>query len=622
MSHGSTLPHTSLPLWQFIGLLVIFSILIGSPIFVCFVYHRRKERDRLEDVSRRACARRLRGEYVIAGADYYLVPFPRDISRAPVGNSRVTTPRREVSGSDVPLLVLKDSGGDGGDISRGRVRGRFDGEEREEEEGVMKNFAERAGTVSSPAYPRTVHGVGGNAGRARGRGNYGTLGYVMHSTYTAAQRAYRGRRNQMGRLNMGFWTGLVQQITPWGLKGGGVGGKLEAIDEESVGSSRFRGSSNVDIVSNSTGVLYKGPSGIAGSAGTLESESSGYMSKGTPPTFEKVDSREPYNPSLARSLTRRLLKFGFDQVRDGVISPHPQQKRNANGSEEDEDEEAGRGRQVSGVWKKGGELKKRALERKKLDGGGNRLFSFQKKKADDGDNDEGEEDDRGGDTEEIISQEDLAKTSIRDFAHAFNKDIVGGEEGDYDDDDGISPTGTIRIHHIDDEEDPQSIILPDEKEVTVNASSPSSAFENIDLDPSPASPNVTDTTKENVHTITTIDVSPSSITTQIEISTPPPAGATLRGRKTLRDRSSVPRSQRMRMTRNTPKNTLGRTSLQGTSSYASSSRSSRSVDSIEEYALHADDVAIIHGEIEEDLGVDAGEVALEGGTKQALGKDY
>ncbi|KAK6534967.1 hypothetical protein TWF281_006267 [Arthrobotrys megalospora] len=561
MTAEQVLGHTSMPLWQFVGLLVIFSILIGSPIFVCFVYHRRKERDRINDELRRMKAHATRPGYSIDGRDYYMVPFPsRDIKRAP--SSRVGTPRREVSGgSTVPLLVINTPAGSrvsSRNVSplQGRI-GSFSSSSasaavviagpssvsQEQREAVLNvNFAERTGTASSLAYPKTVHrgtphpGTTGAGGR-NAAGNYGTLGHVMHSTYTAAQRAYRGRH----RLN--FWSGWM--LPPWG---GRNQQRLEAIDEESVGSSRFsrggnRGmrhgadgvgdgatattatssSSNVDITRVTRGGVV-----AAGSVGTLETETSGYSMRGTPPTFEKVDSREPYNPSMARSLTRRLLKFGFDQLRDGVTTPE----------KEDQDDEDGKsgGRQASGVWKKGFELKKRALERKKLETG-NRLFSFQKKKG----QDDGEEEEEGEETD--IDPEDLAKTSIRDFAHAFNQDIVGGEDG------VVSATGTIRIHRIDDEED-QSIILSEDTTTTSTSSSPDTAtFDDIDLD-QPSSPNPI--TNENVPTNT-------ASTTQIEISTP---AGTLRGRKSLRDRSSVPGTQKMRMTRNTPKNTLGRAALQ------------------------------------------------------------
>ncbi|KAK6521830.1 hypothetical protein TWF506_002034 [Arthrobotrys conoides] len=621
--------HTHMPLWQFIGLLIIFSILIGSPAFVCFVWHRRKERDRLEDVNRRALAQKHRPEFVIDGRDYYLLPFPhRDIKRRP-STSRGETPRRDASGgSTVPLLVLNGrtpGGSRNASPMMERINGpsSFDGTSLAatsiEQEAVLNaNFAERTGTVTSVAYPQTAHRGSRSDNRGRGgTGNYGTLGHVMHSTYTAAQRAYRGRH----RLN--FWSGLIQQV-PW-VKD--RGGRLEAIDEESVGSSRFsRGdnqkggnrrttatntvvttsgaSSNVDVnFMTARGSVYRGV--IVGSAGTLGTESSGYsMNRGTPPTFEKVDSREPYNPNMARSLTRRLLKFGFDQARDGVLTA----ERRERGCEEGdtEDEEDGRGRQMSGVWKKGIELKKRALERKKLETG-NRLFSFQKKKAgddwgDEGDIDEGEE----GAEEDEAGPDDLTKTSIRDFAHAFKKDIVGSSN-DYED---ISPTGTVRIHHIDEEDDDQqSIILSEDRGATISsplspeAASPSRpAFDDVDFDSPPI-------TNENAPTTIIINAASSSATTQIEISTPSPG--TLRGRKTLRDTSSVPETQKMRMTRNTPKNTLGRAALVQASNSPEGLTGEDTLDQI-------------HIGIEVNMeGTDAGETIMhvEDSAKEALEKN-
>ncbi|KAF3087829.1 hypothetical protein TWF102_007349 [Orbilia oligospora] len=592
--------HSHMPLWQFIGLLIIFSILIGSPAFVCFVYHRRKERDRLQDVNRRALAQKHRPEFVIDGRDYYLLPFPhKDIKRRP-STSRGETPRQESSGgSTVPLLVLNGRTTEGSG-SASPVMGRihrpsnlgFDGASMAvsmEQEAVLNaNFAERTGTVTSVAYPQTAHRGSRSDSRGRGgTGNYGTLGNMMHSTYTAAQRAYRGRH----RLN--FWSGLMQQV-PW-VKD--RGGRLEAIDEESVGSSRFlRGdnqkggnkrttatttaittsgaSSNVDVnIMTARGSVYRGVI-VGQSTGTLNTESSAYtMSRGTPPTFEKVNSREPYNPNMARSLTRRLLKFGFDQVRDGVGNPE-RSERGGEYERGEEDEEDGKGRQISGVWKKGVELKKRALERKKLETG-NRLFSFQKKKVGDDWGDEEDEGQEGGDShaeEGGTSPDDLAKTSIRDFAHAFKKDIVGSSN-DYEE---FSPTGTVRIHHIDDDdddagEDQQSTILTEDKEAIISSltspeatspppsSSSSPTFDDVAVDSSPI-------TNENVPTIT-INTTSSSTTTQIEISTP--TMGTLRGRKTLRDKSSVPGTQKMRMARNTPKNTLGRSSLQAPNSFES-----------------------------------------------------
>ncbi|KAF3310984.1 hypothetical protein TWF173_008991 [Orbilia oligospora] len=448
-----------------------------------------------------------------------------------------------------------------------------------EQEAVLNaNFAERTGTVTSVAYPQTAHRGSRSDNRGRGgTGNYGTLGNVMHSTYTAAQRAYRGRH----RLN--FWSGLMQQV-PW-VKD--RGGRLEAIDEESVGSSRFsRGdnqkggnkrttatttaittsgaSSNVDVnIMTARGSVYRGV--IVGSTGTLNTESSAYtMSRGTPPTFEKVDSREPYNPNMARSLTRRLLKFGFDQVRDGVGNP----------------ERSERG--VGDDW------------------------------GDEEDIDEGQE---GGDShaeEGGTSPDDLAKTSIRDFAHAFKKDIVGSSN-DYEE---FSPTGTVRIHHIDDDddddagEDQQSTILSEDKEAIISSltspeatssssSTSSPTFDDVAVDSSPI-------TNENVPTIT-INTTSSSTTTQIEISTPPMG--TLRGRKTLRDKGSVPGTQKMRMARNTPKNTLGRSSLQAPNSFES---------------LPSEDTTDRVVGIKVDIEVtDGGEIIMlaEDSTKEDLGKN-
>ncbi|KAK6362296.1 hypothetical protein TWF730_005992 [Orbilia blumenaviensis] len=556
--------HTHMPLWQFVGLLIMFSILLGSPIFICFAYHRRKERARLDDVDRRASAQKSWPEYVTSGRDYYILPFPaKDMRRPP---NRVSTPRREVSGnSTVPLLFLEPGGNRSRNISpmQGRAidttddavgaAGPSNYHERrlavslhDQREAVLNaNFAERTGTVTSVAYPQTAH-------RVPRTGGYGTLGHVMHSTYNAAQRAYRGRH----RLN--FWSGWV----PWGKSQA----RLEAIDEESVGSSRFSkgtnsnpdadkgklggrhdgsadsSSSNVDIVTRVTigGTSYKGNAAGAGSSvGTFDSETSGF-SINTPPMFEKVDPREPYNPSMARSLTRRLLKFGFDQTRDGVTTPE----------REEADEDDGKGaKQASGFWKRGIELKKRALERQKLETG-NRLFSFQKKRAEDDEDDENGREGLQGNVQ--ADPDDLAKTSIRDFAHAFNKDIVG-EDDEEEEEDVVSATGTIRIHRIDDEDDRQSIILSEDRDTinTMNSSCSSpgtSTFEDIDLDSSP-----TPITNENIPTS-------AVLSTQVEI--PTLTTGTLRGRKTLRDRNSVPRTQKTRMTRNTPKNTLGRTTLQ------------------------------------------------------------
>ncbi|RVD81981.1 uncharacterized protein DFL_009825 [Arthrobotrys flagrans] len=97
-----------------------------------------------------------------------------------------------------------------------------------------------------------------------------------------------------------------------------------STEQEAVLNANF-----ADMTGTARGGVCKGV--VVGSVGTLESESSGYSMRGTPPALEKVDAREPYNPSMATSLTRRLLK-----VRDGVITP--ERKREA-GDEEDEDDE-------------------------------------------------------------------------------------------------------------------------------------------------------------------------------------------------------------------------------------------------------------------------------------------
>ncbi|KAF3925791.1 hypothetical protein ABW20_dc0101833 [Dactylellina cionopaga] len=533
--------HTSMPLWQFVGLIVMFSILLGSPIFVCFVYHRRKERDRLRVEVRRALT--YRSPYQIPGRDHYLLPFPEDVKMPPTPARRATS-----SSSTVPLLVLTPGNSRVQSRNISPMQGRLGSAAHQRQQTATDqrgstifnaNFAERTGTASSLAYPETAH---------RGpRRQYGTLGHVMHSTYTAAQRAYRGRH----RLN--FWSAWM---APW-LKNEP---RLAIIDEESVGTSRLSrikqrktgndsGSSSVSSIFGPSvarnGVIPKDMAGSVGTFQTGTTTTSGYSIRGTPPAFEKVDAGAEYNPSMARSLTRRLLKVGFE-AKDGIATTTLTSAGFPVGTEA--------ARQSSGAWKGRTALKKRALERQKSEKtGSGRLFSlnFQRKKVmQDGGEDEDAEDYDGEDYEDEEEEEadgddeasvdGLAKTSIRDFAHAFNQDIFGikGEEN-------ISTTGTIRIHSLVDdddydEEDQNRSSTPAETDYSPLIAATTNLESNSVID-------------ENIPTVST---TPS--TTRTKVSTPM---GTMRGRKTFRDLADTPNSQKKRMERNTPKNTTSRVAL-------------------------------------------------------------
>ncbi|EPS35275.1 hypothetical protein H072_11510 [Dactylellina haptotyla CBS 200.50] len=534
--------NTPMPLWQFVGLVVMFSILLGSPIFICFVYHRRKERDRLTFEVRRTITSLdpFRSPYQVAGRDHFMVPFPDEVTMPPVP----TRERVVSSSSSVPLLSLSpgNSRVQSRNVSPVIIQGRLVtmGQQSQHREilvaantitttvgvtvdgggdigeGLNVNFAERSGTVSSIAYPEMAHRAPAGGGVYGGRRGYGTLGNVMHSTYTAAQRAYRGRH----RLN--FWSAWM---APWVMDDN----RLEVIDEESAGSGRAKGrfegelsaaGSSVDFMRVTTGQSTSSRD-IAGSVGTMETTTSGFSMRGTPPAFEKVDFNAGYNPSMARSLTRRLLKFGFE-AKDGIAATVGGTMETA--------------RQTSGAWKGRLELKKRALERKKSLG--DRLFSFQKKKSDqefDETDDGGDEyEEEGGDELENCGEEvhrrSSDQTSIRDFAHAFRQDITGK------DDESASNTGTIRVHQIDDDDEEYQDQLPGTLRET-NCASTSAPLETSDLGL---------TTNENLPTN-------AAVTT--------PTG-TLRGRKTLRNMADTPDSQKERMARNTPKNTVRRIALE------------------------------------------------------------
>ncbi|KAF3915485.1 hypothetical protein ABW21_db0201844 [Orbilia brochopaga] len=542
------------PLWHFVGLIFMFSILIGSPIFVCFVYHRRREQEHLQTEVRKATfavagsadttsGLTLRSRYQVPGRDHYVLPFPPEVNVPP-------TPRRSASGgSTVPLLTLSPEAGPSRNVSGSysythtMATDAVDNARRHDTSrevsgsgtsGLGVDFAERAGAATALAYPETVHR---GLQRQRmdginGAGGYGTLGHVMHSTYTAAQRAYRARH----RLN--FWAAWM---APW-LR---TPSRLAAIDEESVGTSRHgksRRDRNAntdaqktaaatqprDIKPNRQGHMVRGSNG---STGTLTSGYSMGTSFDTPPAFTKIDVNAGYNPSMARSLTRRLLKVGFE-AKDGVDADAGEVKKS---------------KSVSNVWKGRAELKKRAMERRKAQGSGQR-FSLPRR--------------RFAGSEESIVEEDisvigelaLSETSIRDFAHAFNKDIVGE-----------SATGTVRHHEIDDPID----YSDDEQDGTTADKENTDTPSTIIAGPPAAT---MDTTTEISQSL--VNMSPS---TRLHDENKPTrsAGATLmtnirdgdtvddstlRGRRTRRA-ISMPGTQKLRMTRNTPKNTGSRVAL-------------------------------------------------------------
>ncbi|KAF3914164.1 hypothetical protein AA313_de0210017 [Arthrobotrys entomopaga] len=573
-----------IPLWQFVGLIIAFSILIGSPIFICFMYHRRKERDRLTFEVRRTFTSRdpYRSPYLVTGRDHYMVPFPDEVAipRSPSrpGVSGVASSRKVSGSSVVPLLNLTPGGSRGGSRnvtpatlmtmgqqSHGREMA-GQGYDNEVPPGGDDFFAERAGNAASLAYPRAAH-----RGRLE-RVNYGTLGVgaIMQSTYTAAQRVYRGREK------MNFWSAWMG---PWLRKNGnnGNGGALlPIIDEESLGSGRAaaaKGKNNnnninpgvnvggmvaggydggggmhmgsseesiTKVITNDSGTTATSSSrDMATSVGTFETTTttSGFTMRGTPPTFDKVDALAGYNPNMARSLTRRLLKVGFE-AKDGIAATISGGKIESS-------------RQASGPWKGRLELKKRAMERKKS--GGGRLFSFQKKKSGEG----GVEDGNESEDEDIEEGEGVRrpgiiqgmdKTSIRDFAHAFTQDIIGtaGTE------DVPSTTGTIRVHQIEEEEEEEED-QPEQSPVP----------QNKDTDSANDSITGTTTTESAKLDSKIIDWNVPTMTVQAvppvgPLTTPP---RTLRGRRTTRSLEDVPNSQKKRMARNTPKSTVGRIAL-------------------------------------------------------------
>ncbi|KAK6542860.1 hypothetical protein TWF694_006799 [Orbilia ellipsospora] len=529
-----------IPLWQFVGLIIAFSILIGSPIFICFMYHRRKERDRLTFEVRRTFTSRdpFRSPYLVTGRDHYMVPFPDEV-KMPRSPSRpgVIAGGRKVSGSSVPLLTLTPGNSRMGSRNvtpatlmtmAQQSQGREMQAASQAGDALGANFAERTGNVASLAYPKTAHRGG------LGRVNHGTLGHaIMQSTYTAAQRVYRGREK------MNFWSAWMG---PW-LRNGNGG--LSVIDEENVGSGRAakgKMNSNVNVgVSGYDGMrsseesimrVITNDSGssaglssqaVAGSAGTFETTTSGFTMRGTPPTFNKVDALAGYNPNMARSLTRRLLKVGFE-AKDGIAATISGKIESSG--------------QFSGGWKGRLELKKRAMERKKS--GGGRLFSFQKKKtgeeAEDGNNGE----DENGEEEEDKSFKRpsikvMDKTSIRDFAHAFTQDIIG-TGGDKD---VPSTTGTIRVHQIDEDEEPQQLPIPQNSHT--NPSGSANATEPAKLDSKVIDWNVPAT---------------QALAAEFSVS-----HGTHRGRRATRSLEDIPNSQKKRMARNTPKSTVGRIAL-------------------------------------------------------------
>ncbi|KAK6349465.1 hypothetical protein TWF696_005749 [Orbilia brochopaga] len=544
---------TDLPLWQFVGLIFMFSILIGSPIFVCFVYHRRREQEHLQTEIRRAftiagttktnggMTLRARHQYQVPGRDHYILPFPHDVTVPP-------TPRRSASGgSTVPLLTLSSEGGsrnvsgsytfcqqthtmstDAVECERERsyargLEGRHDVTREVSAASLGGDFAERSGTAAAVAYPEVVHrgpqrrDIGGV-----GAGGYGTLGHVMHSTYTAAQRAYRN----VHRPRLNFWAAWM---APWFR----MPARLAAIDEESVGTSRHsrgrnRRETNAGVNTNvDTAAAQRGVNVAVrrdGERGSTVTSTSGYsmnVSYDTPHAFDKVDGSAGYNPSMARSLTRRLLKVGFeakDGVEDIVVAEEAKNKGLIN------------------VWKGCAELKKRAMERRKAEGSG-QLFSIPRRKAagalSDGSIEE-EEEGRDG-----IGELEAARTSIRDFAHAFGKDIVGE-----------SATGTVRIHEID---DPADYSEDEDKGSAEVASGTMEASQSLSAKASMSGS--VDGRAENKPTCSPTSTSTSTHYGMENDSTPV---GTIRGRRTKRNSKSSPGTQKMRMERNTPKNTTSR----------------------------------------------------------------
>ncbi|KAJ6265008.1 hypothetical protein Dda_1163 [Drechslerella dactyloides] len=579
---------SSMPLWQLVGLIVMASILLGSPLLACLVYHRRREQEHMQTEVRKAfvsagsadpdSAQTLRARYQTPGRDHYVLPFPVDVAVPP-------TPRRTVSGSStVPLLMLSPEAGPSRQVSgayaygpggnsgitmatgaaahareretsggsddiprldsdsykrergRGRVRGHANTRETSTALGV--DFAERAGTATALAYPETAHRAPQRERQRRvygaAIGGYGTLGHVMHSTYTAAQRAYRGRH----RLN--FWSAWM---APWlrGYPG------LAAIDEESVGTSRLsrerRRNGRVEIDANAArttvtsrlrdfgltlgrNIHGTGSSVASSSAATSTSGFSLSESVGTPPAFEKFDGTAPYNPSMARSLTRRLLKVGF-QAKDGV---------------EDNIKEEVAPKGLFGAWKGCADLKRRVLERRQLEGGP-RLFSIPKRRATVSGSESGSDDEGSIDNEEQGGMGELAeaRTSIRDFAHAFSRDIVGE-----------STTGTVRVYHIDDPGDDTD--EADDEDSEDDESDPTSETARSLSRKASATSYISD---ENTPTTSLAVTANPDGSKADEVS---PAG-TLRGRRTIRGISEAPGSQKMRMERNTPQSTGSRVAL-------------------------------------------------------------
>lgn len=136
----------------------------------------------------------------------------------------------------------------------------------------------------------------------------------------------------------------------------------------------------------------------------------------SPPAFERNSETDPYNPRMARSLTRRLLSLGFSQ--DNTEDDADAAMRNEN------------------LWKGRLELKRRAEERKRSEGSNgllrlfNRQVSESRCEAVDG-------------REEIIG-----------YADVEEGDSVGADSDGLAVTSGrISRTGTIRRHKIEDFED-------------------------------------------------------------------------------------------------------------------------------------------------------------------------
>ncbi|KAF3936167.1 hypothetical protein ABW19_dt0202291 [Dactylella cylindrospora] len=498
--------NTGLPLWQFVGLVVVASILVGAPTFACLAYHRRRARD---------TKRKIIGE--ITGTrktDYelYHKHHPRsghyydDVMPTPPRQPRRVTS----SGSNVPLLTLSP------DRSRNPSRNVSSShpQPQSNDQQLNAHFAQRTGSASSVAYPEAIH-------HAPGRGGYGTVGNIVGRTYTAAQRVYRGR------LALNFWPSWM---TPWFRAEG-----LSTIDEESAGSSRipkmFRNQSHPKSFEKEPNQqIVIGPeisrvdtrgSVASGHSGSTQGTSTSGFSMRTPPTFDKVSERAGYNPNMARSLTRRLLKFGFDE-KDGVgITAAAATTPN---------------RRLSGAWKGRVELKRRASERRRTESGkGARLFSIQKKKLPtkgDGDEEDDELCDDYGDEDpeegtEMTAEQDVARTSITDFAHAFAQNIVSAIDG------ANSISGTVRIHRVADPDDLES--SPDrrtDEEMIIVTPSTTSDETSLGSD------------KENTDGMETPD-------------------GTIRGRRSVRDTADTPDSQKKRAARNTPKNSTLRISLGG-----------------------------------------------------------